>query len=270
MEGRAGSHRAALRKVREGVLFGALVPAGMLREEAPTLAAVRAPFVFHGFREVDQLLAGPIEAAVGRELADNGLVFGAWAEAGFHQLAGVRRPVHGPEDLRGARTWARGGDAWWNLLGARPLALPAGQVGAALRQRRVDAYGDALWRIVYAGWHRRTRHVTLVAYRYEPMLLVFNRERFDSLAASRRDILRQQGRMAAALGRRLVRALSADLRRILESSGVTVHVPTARDRRAFAAATESVRRDLAATAGPEARDLLLRRAGSAAVSPAGQ
>lgn|GEM_PF-6375617 len=256
---RRGGEPGLLERVRRGELAGALVTADYLIGDVPALAVVQGPFLFRSYAEADAVLDAVVREAVDRQLAAVGLAMGGWGEAGFHVLATSGRPVVLGEALGGARLWTRPCEwNWpsWRALGVRVTDVPAAEVGAALESSRVQVLADSPWRIVYGSWHRHIDHVALTGHRYEPLVLVWNRAFWQSLPAGARAIVEQRGRLAAGLGRRLVRGLSGDLRRIFERENVATHVPSALERAAWEDATRAARMQVAAQYGEDMVELL--------------
>ena len=99
--GALGAERESVEAVQLGTLDLTLTSTGPLPNFVPEVAILDIPFLFRDYAHARAVLDGPIGQELLAKFPAKGLVGLAWAENGFRHMTNSKRPVNGPEDLRG-------------------------------------------------------------------------------------------------------------------------------------------------------------------------
>lgn len=234
--GTLGDELETVRKVARGHVQGVGASTGAVASLVPELNVVEIPFMFRSFKEADYILDNVLLQPMEALFRDRGLVLGFWSENGFRHFGSSWGPIEGPGDLKGKKMRSQESFVhleMWKAFDAAPQAIPTTEVLTALQTGAVDGFDQALLFAIAASWHKSVKHVTLSAHIYQPAVIAFNKEWFDSLPADLQKILVDEGRAIVRKGRKLIRALNPDLIAILEGEGVKIHRLSDKARAAF-------------------------------------
>ena len=116
-----------LEQLRSGGLHVAVIAAAALENLLPTTRVLSFPFLFATGEQADQVLDGPLGAAILRDAETIGCRGLGFTEGGFRHLTNSIRPVRTADDVRGLKirvTAASVQTAFWSALGARPTPGP--------------------------------------------------------------------------------------------------------------------------------------------------
>ena len=144
-----GSDPAALKMLVDGEIQFFTLMGGILGTVVPVAEVQQMPFSFRSAAHAHQAMDGPLGAYLRDELAAKGLVgfrVGAF-DNGMRHVAGTRRPIVVPEDLRGIRMRVPAGQLvadTFKALGAEPITINSDGIYEALKTGRVDAQENPL------------------------------------------------------------------------------------------------------------------------------
>jgi len=116
-----------LEQLRNGGLHVAVIAAAALENLLPTTRVLSFPFLFATGEQADQVLDGPLGAAILRDAETIGCRGLGFTEGGFRHLTNSIRPVRTADDVRGLKirvTAAPVQTAFWSALGAKPTPGP--------------------------------------------------------------------------------------------------------------------------------------------------
>ena len=144
-----GSDPAALKMLVDGEIQFFTLMGGILGTVVPVAEVQQMPFAFGSAAHAHQAMDGALGAYLRDELAAKGLVgfpVGAF-DNGMRHIAGTRRPIVVPEDLRGIRMRVPAGQLvadTFTALGAEPITINSDGIYEALKSGRVDAQENPL------------------------------------------------------------------------------------------------------------------------------
>ena len=98
-----GNETEILQQVQMGTIQMAIVTGGPFDTFDPITRVVNYPFLFKDNEQADRILDGPLGAEILKSLESSGFKGLCFSENGFRNLTNNRRPVHGPEDIRGLK-----------------------------------------------------------------------------------------------------------------------------------------------------------------------
>jgi TRAP-type C4-dicarboxylate transport system substrate-binding protein len=196
------------------------------------------PFLFRDNAHARATLDGPIGQDILDKLSAYGLVGLAWTEAGFHHVANGKRPIRGPEDLKGLRLRTGQNPVFveaFRILGAEPVPMPmARPVIDALAQGTLDGIATDIDAVMNWEVFRWAQHLSLTHHAYVPGTIVMSKTAHDKLSDADKQALAESARLAGQAARTFDDDVEAQgLARLL---GVGMRINTDVDKAAFRAA----------------------------------
>jgi TRAP-type C4-dicarboxylate transport system substrate-binding protein len=218
---------------------------------------LQAPFLITNYALDESVLGGPIGRAMLASRngpAKLGLVGLGMVEGGLRKPVGRAVALKSPADFNGKVLRAPPTQVMssaLSALGAQPVAMPLGDVSAALKQGVIDGveanYGLIATQKFYEGAQFVTSDVNLWPF---PAAMVISKARWDNLAASQRTILRNAGANLAKTEIEGVfinpRPGATDFVKVLCDAGLTFAIAGEANKQALAAAVQPVLDTLAA------------------------
>ena len=167
------------------------------------------PFLFD-FEQADGVIdnhLGPLETL----LAENGFTLYFFSENGFRNFATA--------NARGAERLGPRGDPdaaarelihyeMYRALGGNPVAIPVTEVSAALAAGTVQGFDNTPLYSQAAGWQEFVDTWTVSNHIYQPAVIVWNREFYESLPADLQELLISRRAEETTRGRREIRDIA--------------------------------------------------------------
>ena len=236
-----GAERESVEAVQLGTLDLTLTSTGPLPNFVPEVAILDIPFLFRDYAHARAVLDGPIGAELLAKFPAKGMVGLAWAENGFRHMTNSKRPVDGPEDLRGLKMRTMENPIpieAYRQFGLLPTPMAFTEVFTALQQGTVDGQENPLSVITAAKLDQVQKYLTLTGHVYSPAVFLMNKARWDNLSAADKQAFLDAAKEGVKADRARVdedeRKAVAELR----AKGMTVndHVDKARFQAALAPA----------------------------------
>jgi len=180
-----GAERESVEAVQLGTLDLTLTSTGPLPNFVPEVAILDIPFLFRDYAHARAVLDGPIGQELLAKFPAKGLVGLAWAENGFRHMTNSRRPVNGPDDLRGLKMRTMENPIHieaYQQFGIRPTPMAFSEVFTALQQGTVDGQENPLSVIEAAKLDQVQKYLTLTGHVYSPAVFLMNKARWDALS----------------------------------------------------------------------------------------
>lgn len=260
MGGSLGGEKALVRRVSQGTLecFGGSTAA--LGTMVPELDVIETPYLFETAEQADAALdSEPVRTQIGRLISQKGFVFAIWAENGFRSWFTRERPIRQPSDLRGLRMRSQESRvhiATYQAFGATPNPIDVTNVLTSLQTGAVDGFDNTPIFAFATSWYQGARHLHLSRHSYQPGIVVYSAQWFNSLPPDLQRVLTNIPPSLTAEGRAAVRRMDPILIQNLARYGIEVHDPTPTERQAFAAIGRPVQDAIAREIGAAARNLL--------------
>jgi tripartite ATP-independent transporter DctP family solute receptor len=260
MGGSLGGEKALVRRVSQGTLecFGGSTAA--LGTMVPELDVIETPYLFDTAEQADAALdSASVRQQIGQLLLAKGFVFALWAENGFRSWFTRERPIRQPSDLRGLRMRSQESRvhiATYQAFGATPNPIDVTNVLTALQTGVVDGFDNTPLFAFATSWYQGARHLNLSRHSYQPGIVVYSAQWFNSLPPDLRQVLTNLPASLTVEGRAAVRRMDPILIQNLERYGITVYQPTPGERESFAAIGRPVQDAIAREIGAGARNLL--------------
>lgn len=243
-----------LRRGRVQIVGGSLAGAAAI---VPELAVLQAPYLFESQAEADYVMDEVLLEPFRRIFAEQGLRLIQWLDIGWVNLY-ARRPILTPEDAQGARLRAASSVASQEFIaaiGGDLITLPFPDILPALQTGLIDGGVTSVTMYSLSGLAAEAPHFVLTEHSYDVGVLLANREWFDRLTPHDKDVFMQafgSAGQARADARAAVEELFAKLQ---SDGGVTVHRPSAEQRRAWAEAARPAHEAIVRKAGGRAQEI---------------
>ena len=242
--GAAEGELSVARQCKDGALEGVGVSTGALANLVPQLGVFELPFLFESLEQADEVIDNHLFAPIEEVLRANGFQLYIFSENGFRNFAtsnGV--PIRTPADfgavqMRSQESWIH--EEMYTALGGNPVSIPITEVSAALSSGNVQGFDNTPLYAQAAGLTAFVDTWSVSDHIYQPAVVAYNAEWFDSLPADIQVILLSNRVAETRRGRRDIRALNPILVENLSSFGITVVVLTDQERATMAAATVGV------------------------------
>jgi tripartite ATP-independent transporter DctP family solute receptor len=180
-----GAERESVEGVQLGTLDLTLTSTGPLPNFVPEIAILDIPFLFRDYAHARTVLDGPIGQELLAKFPSKGMVGLAWAENGFRHMTNSKRPVNGPDDLRGLKMRTMENPIHieaYRQFGILPTPMAFTEVFTALQQGTVDGQENPLSVIEAAKLDQVQKYLTLTGHVYSPAVFLMNKARWDALS----------------------------------------------------------------------------------------
>lgn len=192
---------------------------------ASNLNIIDIPFIFRDKAHAYRVLDGDIGQGLMKELEDKGLKgLGFW-EVGFRAVSNSKHPVKTPDDIKGLKIRTNQNPMYvkaFELLGANPVPMPLSELYTALETRTVDAQEHPIGILYSVKLYEVQKHLSLTNHGYTPLLVVMNKDKFDSLPAEQQQILLDAAKEAGAYQRELNAEKETQMLEEMEKAGLEI------------------------------------------------
>lgn len=246
-----GSPPDQLEQTTVGVIDMNLPTQGGLDKYEKAFATIMTPYAFADYAQAHKVIDGPFHDWVAPRLEKKGLVLLSTWEYGFRNVTNSKRPINGPEDMKGLKLRTPPElqiIAALEATGASTTQIAFPELPAALNQGVVDGQENPISVIYHFKLHEVQKHLALTRHVYNSMTHVVSLATWKKLSAPQQTIVREESRAAGLLMRKLVAEQeAADIAKI-EAGGVKVTQP---DIAKFRAVMEPAYKRVADYAGAE-------------------
>lgn len=250
--GTVGGEVEMVEELRAGHLDIAFITSAPFASVLPEFGVFDIPFLFRDAAHAHAVFDGPIGRDYLKKFAAKGLVALAWGENGMRHITNAKRPVAGPEDLKGLSMRVPQSEIMltgFRSLGvkAEPLAFPA--LYGALQSGQFDGQENPIAVISASHFERVQKHLTLSGHVYSWAALVMSRSAWDALSEDERAAFTQGARLGGQVSREVAGRAEREGVEALRKSGMSV-VATI-DRAAFERSLEATNGAFSKTFGAE-------------------
>lgn len=202
--GSLGGERESIEAVQLGTQELATSSTGPVPNFVPEARILDVPFLFRDKAHARAVLDGPIGDELLSKFDSKGFKALAWGENGVRHMTNSKRPVNGPDDLKGLKMRTMENPvhvAAYKSLGivTTPMAFP--EVFTALQQGTVDGQENPLSVIMAANFDQVQKHLTLTGHVYSPVVILMNKGVWDKLSAGDKQIFLDSAKEAVKANR---------------------------------------------------------------------
>ncbi len=178
-----GDEEDVLRKLRVGLVHGAVFTATALTDINVDFRVLQIPFLFENYQEVDHVKA-VLEEDLRRGFAQKGFEVLGWPELGFLYFMSTK-PVAGLEDLKNKKVWAKANapmsQALIDRAGVATVAINIPDVLVALQTGLLDVVYNSPYYALVTQWNTRIKYITDLPLSYIDGALLLDKKTFDKI-----------------------------------------------------------------------------------------
>lgn len=185
--GALGGDREVLEGLQLGTVDLAVPSTSVIANFVPDVQVFDIPFLFRDFDHAQAVLDGPIGREILAKFKAKGLQGLAFGGIGFRQLTNSKRPVNGPEDVKGLKIRTQENQIHlqvWRALGALPTPMALPEVFTALQQGVVDGQENPIGAILNNKFGQVQKYLTLTNHAFTPVGFVMGPRPFEALSAA--------------------------------------------------------------------------------------
>lgn len=242
--GAAEGEVSLARQCKDGALEGVGVSTGAIATLVPQLGVFELPFLFDSLEQADDVIDNHLFDSIEEVLRANGFQLYIFSENGFRNFSTANgTPIRtladfGAVQMRSQESWIH--EEMYTALGGNPVSIPVTEVSAALSSGNVQGFDNTPLYAQAAGWQEFINTWTVSDHIYQPAVVAYNQEWFETLPPDIQEILLSNRAEETRRGRRDIRAINPMLVANLTNSGITVVELTDQERQVMAAATSGV------------------------------
>ena len=207
------------------------------------LNVISLPWMFDGYEDVDDTLAGGAGDAIANILDEYGIKVLGFAQNGFRQITNNVREIKTVADLDSLQIRINNSQMQLNLfqaLGADPLNMNFPEVFTALQQGSIDGQETPIDVTYSSNIHEVSKYLSVWNYMYDSFILGINKVTFESFSPELQQIIIETADEACTYQRQLIRENEETQLAELEESGVVVTPYEEIDIDAFKEAAEVI------------------------------
>ena len=197
--GALGGDRDVLEGTQIGTVDITISSTSVIANFIPDLQIFDIPFLFRDFDHAQAVLDGPIGQEILAKMPARSFAGMAFGGIGFRQLTNSKRPVTGPDDVKGMKIRTQENQIHlqvWRGLGALPTPMALPEVFTALQQGTVDGQENPIGAILNNKFGQVQKHLTITNHAFTPLGMVMNLNAFKALSADDQKMFVEEGRRA--------------------------------------------------------------------------
>ena len=200
--GALGGDREVLEALQLGTVDLTIPSTSIIANFVPDVQVFDIPFLFRNFDHAQAVLDGDIGQGILAKFRAKGLQGLAFGGIGFRQLTNGRRPVTGPDDIKGLKIRTQENQIHimvWRALGALPTPMALPEVFTSLQQGVVDGQENPIGAIINNKFGQVQKYLTITNHAFTPIGMVMAPNSFDALSADDQKILVDAARKAMVI-----------------------------------------------------------------------
>lgn len=200
--GALGGDREVLEGLQIGTVDLTIPSTSVIANFVPEVQVFDIPFLFRDFDHAQAVLDGPIGQEILAKFKAKGLQGLAFGGIGFRQLTNSRRPVNGPDDVKGLKIRTQENQIHlqvWRALGALPTPMALPEVFTALQQGVVDGQENPIGAILNNKFGQVQKYLTITNHAFTPVGFVMAPRAFEALSPEDQKLFVEAGRRAMVI-----------------------------------------------------------------------
>ena len=219
-----GNETEILQQVQMNTVQMGIVTVGPFDTFDPIVRVINYPFLFKSNEQADAILDGPLGQEILTSLEASGFKGLCFSENGFRNLTNSKRPVTGPDDVKGLKIRVMSSalhKTIWQTLGANPTPMPW-PIYTELEQGVIDGQENPLWVMEVYKFYEIQKYMTLTRHVYSAHIDVASLMWWQTLDAKTRTMIQDAICEAAKFQRQDNRAKNAARLQLLEEKGMAI------------------------------------------------
>ncbi|MFV0298130.1 MAG: TRAP transporter substrate-binding protein [Hyphomicrobiaceae bacterium] len=194
-----GDEKELMEGLRFGTIDMAIITNAVVANTVPALQLNDMPFLFSSAKQAQDILDGPIGAALRKKLDKKGVVHLGFMEGGFRNMINNVRPVAVPSDVKGVKYRTMQNPVYIDMfkaLGGNPVPMAWGEVFSAVQQGALDGLEIPSAVIDSAKMYEITKYMSLTRHTYSVIHLMVSKKVFKKMPADLQKAMIEAGKKA--------------------------------------------------------------------------
>jgi tripartite ATP-independent transporter DctP family solute receptor len=234
-----GSDKELLQKLKLGTVDFAL-PSTVMSSENDLFGLFELPYLVKDRAHMGRIEKEIFWPKMAPAVEAKGLKILAVWENGYRHITNNKRPINGPQDLKGLKLRTPKGE-WrvkmFQAYGANPSPMAFSEVFVALQTGVMDGQENPLIQIYSAKFQEVQKYLSLSGHVYTPAYITTGKKRWESLPADVRKILEQSAKETQAYVYSTAARFDNELLDKMKPSGIKVNEV---DKGAFVKASKTI------------------------------
>lgn len=167
------------------------------------------PYLFGNVEQAHKILDSDFGQEMLSVIEPFGLKGLAFWENGIRHVTNSARPIKTPADLKGLKMRVMPGNPVhieiWKLFGTEPAPLTFSEIYGALQSKKFDGQEHPIAPIYSGKFYEVQKYLSKTGHVYGPLILVMNKQKFDSLAPEYQKALVEAARAGALAQRKFIK-----------------------------------------------------------------
>ncbi len=220
-----GNETEILQQIQMGTVHLGVITGGPFDTFDPIVRVINYPFLFKDHAQADAILDGPLGQEILDSLESSGFKGLCFSENGFRNLTNNKRPVAGPDDVKGLKIRVMSSalhKSIWQALGANPTPMPW-PIYTELEQGVIDGQENPLWVMEVYKFYEIQKYMTLTRHVYSPHIDVASLSWFGGLSPEDQKMITTAMKEAAKFQRASNREKNAGRLAMLKEKGMEIN-----------------------------------------------
>ncbi len=234
-----GKERETMIQVQNNIVQSYIASTGGMSTFYPLIDVTNIPFAFSSYSVGYKVYDGEFGKAMGEDIRKKTKlkVLGFGESGGFFAFTNSKRPIKGPDDLKGLKIRTMTVPLHQDIvksLGGSPTAIAWAEVYTSLQTGVVDGQMNPISIINMAKFYEVQKYITLTNHLYAPYVWVMSDAFYTKLSADHRRIVEDAAKEAVLAGRGLSRLIDSTEKGLpVLQEKMQVYTPTSAELRAF-------------------------------------
>jgi tripartite ATP-independent transporter DctP family solute receptor len=249
-----GSEKDMVEGLRMGTVDAGLIGGSSFQNLDPKFGIEELPYAFDTHEAAYEVFDGFVGDGLFKILDGKGIKGLSWWENGFRHITNNKRPILGPEDLRGVKIRVTPNKMrldTFNTIGASPMPIAFGELYSALQQGVVDAQENPLSIFYSNAFYEVQKYLSLTQHIWGSALLSINQRVWGKISGEDQAVMQKCAHIWRDKQRRMIRDADREMITLIEAKGVTVNEV---DKKPFREAVAKVWSDFEPVFGKELMD----------------
>jgi len=262
-DGQLGKDNEVIQQVKSGVVQSSISSVGGIASVYPMIGILDVPFAYPNIATTYEVFDGPFGQKLAADITKKtGMeVLGFGDSGGFFAFTNSKRPIKSPEDMKGLKIRTMGLESHKSVvssMGGQPVAINWAEVYTSLQTGVADGQMNPIPIVKFAKFDEVQKYLTLTNHLFTPYVWIFNKQFFDGLSVSEKDVVKAAARSAIVACRGINRIIEASDRGLPAlAQKMQVYTPTAAEIAKFRElAQPAVKAQIAKSFGAEGEALM--------------
>lgn len=160
----------------------------------PRFSAITAPFLYDDYAQADEVIAATALDAYKELAEEHDVKLLGFGESGFRQITNNKHAITAPEDFKNLKFRVAGSELFIDMyksLGADPVAMNFAEVFTSLQNGTIDGQENPFDVIYSGGLPEVQKHLSVLNYVYDPLLLGMSLEMWNELSEEDQAIVQE-------------------------------------------------------------------------------